>query len=353
MNSVVWSAIWLLAAETAASALNWRGLTILGRRGLPLTLLLLLVCGWWLATGAWAFAWYQPVLGAVIGLLSFTVLTTWLQRNRVPTTILAPGERDGRRIEHVAIPIAGGPLPALLVEPDRGSAIGVLVVHGAGDHKLFYAWPRLYELAAAGFAACAIDVDGHGDNPRVLDFPPVLENVQAGVAWLRERYRQVAVIGISQGGCIAARAVADGVNVDALVLMEAPITVNVTKAVIRREARILAHPAAWALHDEAGTIGLLQGWRTPPQRTRIGTIDLIERLDIVGSVRRVTYPLLLCYAGSDAVVPVAQAHTVAKAAPPGATFVLVPRATHLSLSIDRRVMRTIATWLDATLKAQQ
>lgn len=340
---------WLLAAEIWMSLRRWHGLSIIGPRGVWLTFALLIGDSWLLIVRGEPHSWRTILLGSALGLLLFLLLAVWRQRNLSPTLVFASGERSGRRITDVAIPLEDGPMPGVLVESERGNSVGVLVVHGAGDHKTFYAWPRLHALADAGFAACAIDVDGHGDNPRVLDFPSVLDDVAAGVAWLRERYAQVAVIGISQGGCIAARAVAEGVAVDALVIMEAPITVNVTKAVIRREARIVAHPATWALHREVGTVGLVRGWRTPATRTRIGTVDLIERLDIVGSVSRITCPLLLSYGGSDAVVPVSQARTIAAAAPPDSTLLIVPRATHLSLSIDQRVIAMITRWLHTAL----
>lgn len=345
MIVLIWAVIALLAAEIGASKANWRGLSLLGRRRLPLTLALLMLTGWLLVRQITGLAWWQVALGVPLGLMLFVGVAAWRHRKRTPNAIFVQGERDGRRIQHVAIPIENGPMPGILVEPSSSSTSALLIVHGAGDHKTFYAWPRLHEFAGAGFVVLAIDVDGHGENPRVLSVPDVLEDVRASVAWLRERYARVAVLGISQGGCIAARAVAEGVTVDALVIMEAPITVHVTQAVIRREARIVAHPAAWALHSDVGTLGLIQGWKTTPQRTRIGTVQLIEWLDIVGSVQRVTCPLLLCYAGSDAVVPREQAHTIAAAAPPHARFMLVPRATHLSLSIDRRVLRRIAAWL--------
>lgn len=338
----------ILAADIAIGAVGWRGLTIAGRRWLPLTLPLLGVTLWALFRAVPS----PPAIGIgfLLGVIGFLLLAIWRQRHVTPDALFASDPNSSRHVQSLHIPLDGDHLPAMLVAPRNGSRIGILVVHGAGDHKTHFTWPLLWTLADAGFAACAIDVDGHGENGRVLQFPDVLQNVHAGVAWLRERYDQVAVIGISQGGCISARAVADGLHVDALALLETPISVNVTKAVVRRESLILAHPAAWALHRDVGTIGLARHWRTPPTRTRIGTIDLIARLDALGSVARITAPLLLCYGASDAVVPIEQGHRMAAAAPPGTTFVVVPRATHLSLSIDRRVARLVADWLRQTLQ---
>jgi len=350
LQSILLVLIWVLIAEVAAAALGLEGLTILGPRLLPLSLLLFVAMA--LLLYNLRVGWFLVALSALPGVLTFVGLAVWRQRNRRVETLFMPGSRQGRRIEEVAIPITEGPMPAVLVKPEPGSSIGVLIVHGAGNHKSFFAWPLLHGLADAGFAACAIDVDGHGDNPRWLDFPNVLDNVSAGVNWLRQRYKYVAVLGISQGGCIAARAVAEGVAVDAVLLLETPISVAVTKHVRRSEMRIIGHPAALALHREVGTLGIVRSWQTKPTRTKIGTIDLIERLDILSSVAKITAPLFLCYGASDAVVPLTQAKRVAACAPAETTFVIVPRATHLSLSIDRRVIKQLTRWLHATLVAQ-
>lgn len=344
---LLWTLWWLLVAELLASLARWRGVALLGLRWIVPSAVMFAGLSW-LLIGRQA-----PVSLASggLGLLLFALLSLWRNHGRRPDTILASGERDGRRIAEVAIPLSTEQMPAIVVEPMGGSSTGVLVVHGAGNHKTFYAWPLLHGLADAGFAACAIDVDGHGDNPRFLAFPETLENVTAGVAWLRERYSKVVVLGISQGGCLAARAAADGLVIDALVILEAPVSIKVTKAVIRREARTVALPAAWALHRDVGTIGIVKGWRTKPTRAKIGTVDLIERLNLLESIGRVSCPLLLCYANNDAVVPRQQAHAVAAAAPQGTTFVMLRRATHLSLSIDRRTVRLVCNWLKQAIKA--
>ncbi len=342
---------WILLCEITASALGWRGLSIAGKRW-PLALFPLGILGRWRQAPTFAGASrLERVAARMAGIGAFAALAVWRQRTRTPSTVLTIGERDGRRISAVEITMNEGHLPGLLVEPiHENSDLGVLVLHGAGADKGYYSWPLLFGLTRAGFAACAIDVDGHGVNPRVLNFPDVLDDVAVGVRWLRERYRKVAVIGVSQGGCVAARAVADGVALDALVLLEAPITIDVTKAVQRREMRTVVLPAAWALHRDLGTVGMICGWYGTPVRTRIGTVDLIQRLDIVGSVKRITCPLLLCYARDDAVVPIAQARAVAAAAPPGTPLVVVPAATHLSLPIDRRTIRHVTRWLRTVTK---
>lgn len=345
MIFLLWISWWLLGLELVLGLLDWHALTLLGRRWGWLTLGLFVTVSTvvFSQVSAWP-GWFIPLSG-ICGLVLFGTTVTWRRRHLTPAALLAPGQRYGRHIQELAIPLQGGPLPAILVSPETGSRIGILILHGAGDHKSHFTWPLLHGLADAGFAACAIDVDGHGDNPRTLEFPAVLQNVAAGVAWLRERYDCVAVLGISQGGCIVARAIAEGVKADAVVLLETPTTIHITKRVIRAETLILAHPAAWALHREVGSLGLARSWRTVPTRTTLGTAELIKRLDVLGSVGRINAPLLLVYGGRDAVVPLAQAHAVTGAAPPETTLLVVPRATHLSLSIDRRVAQMVAAWL--------
>ena len=350
MIFLLWISWWLIGLELVMSLLDWHALTLLGRRWYWLTFGLFVTVNIVLISQASVWSWWLISVAGICGLVVFGTTVTWRRRHLTPTALLAPGQRYGRDVLELAIPLQGGPLPAILVTPETGSQVGILILHGAGDHKTHFTWPLLHGLADAGFAACAIDVDGHGDNPRTLEFPAVLQNVAAGVAWLRERYERVAVLGISQGGCIVARAIAEGIEADAVVLLETPTTIHITRSVIRAETLILAHPAAWALHREVGSLGLARSWRTAPTRTTIGTVELIKRLDVLGSVGRINAPLLLVYGGRDAVVPPAQAHAVAAAAPPNTTLLVVPRATHLSLSIDRRVTQMVAAWLRQRLQ---
>ncbi len=181
------------------------------------------------------------------------------------------GTWDTHRASAVEIPMAEGYVPALVFEPDTPSDAAVLLLHGAGAHKTYYSWPLIDGLLDAGITVCAIDIDGHGDNQRTLDFPGVLENVSAPIAWLRERSAWVGVVGVSLGGCIAAHAVATGVQIEALALLEAPADAQVNRRATRNERWTVARRATWELHQYAGTLPLITGWRTAPTRSRIGT----------------------------------------------------------------------------------
>ncbi len=287
-------------------------------------------------------------LGLVLALPLHAALALTRQRALLPATWTGEGIGEHHRATPVEIALRDDTVPALLYEP-HGPAVGAIaLLHGAGAHKSFYSWPLVEALVHAGFAVCAIDLDGHGDNRRVLDFPSVLENVGATAAWLQERWRWTAIVGVSLGGCVAARAVAEGVAVDALAILESPATLAVTRRVVRHEAWTLFRAATWRLHRYAGTLPLIQAWKTEPTRTRIGTADLIRVLDLPASLARISCPLWLCYGGSDLVVPMPEVHRIRAAAPGGTPLVLVPRATHLSLPLDPRALRQLVAWLGAT-----
>ena len=100
------------------------------------------------------------------------------------------------------------------------------------------------------------------------------------VAWLRERYARVGLLGVSLGGCVAARAVADGVAVDALVVLEAPPLLRYTQADVYREAIALARPYLLDIFNDCTAQALIKAWEYPPIRAVISTWDLIAALDV-------------------------------------------------------------------------
>ncbi len=287
------------------------------------------------ASIAWALI--LPPLYLGLSILAGRALT--------PKPWTVPGAFERHRVAAVEIPASEGVIPALLYEPHGFAAGAVLVIHGAGAHKTFYTWPMAEALLHAGFTVCAIDLDGHGDSRRVLDFPSVLDDVQAPLRWLRARWSFVGVVGVSLGGCVSSRAVAEGAMVDALALLEAPITVDITPRVRRREYRTLLRWSAWSLHRYSGTLPLLRAWKTPPTYSRLSTVDLIERLDICGSLAHIHVPLWLCYGTADYVVPLWQVREIKAAAPSGTPLVMLRRATHLTVSLDPRGLQELGAWL--------
>jgi pimeloyl-ACP methyl ester carboxylesterase len=159
----------------------------------------------------------------------------------------------------------------------------------------------------------------------------------------------VGLLGVSLGGCVAARAVADGVAVDALVVLEAPPLLRYTQADVYREAIALARPQLLDIFNDCTAQALIKAWEYPPIRAVISTWDLIAELDVSGSLMQIDAPLLLVYGASDAIVKPDQAAQVWAALPEQAAFHLVPGASHLTMILTPRVLQIIGQWLERTL----
>jgi alpha-beta hydrolase superfamily lysophospholipase len=267
-----------------------------------------------------------------------------------PLLQLRPGTYPDRAIERLDIPMSAGALPALHVVPAAGATAAVCVLHGSGCDKTSYAWRLVDTLVSKRLAVLLIDMDGHGENPRAQSFPQIDENVSAAVGWLRERYARVGVLGISLGGCVAAHAVANGVAVDALAVLEAPPRLHYSQADVYREAAALARPYLLDLFADCTVYHICRAWEYPPIRAAISTWDLIAALDLLGSLPKIGAPLLLMYGGSDAIVKPAQAAQVRAAMPDGATFRLIPWASHLTLILTPRALGSIGEWFHNMLE---
>ena len=335
---------WLGLFELLAGWRGWRGLAWFGsllthRLLLPLppAALLGMRASWGQSAASLALA-LPPALLLQVAASSL--------RNRAldPRLRLRPGRQEDRDIEELHIPMREGYLPALHLVPRSGAAAAVCVLHGSGDHKTAYTWWLADALLAQGLAVLLVDLDGHGENPRAQSYPEITEDVMVAAHWLRERYGRAGVLGISLGGCVAARAAADGAEVDALVVLEAPPILSFTKADMRREALALARPRLLDLFSDCTVEQIVRTWSSAPIRARISTWDLIAALDLLGSLPRIGAPTLLLYGANDAIVKPAQAEQVRRAAPAGAIFRLVPRASHLTLILDRELLREIGKW---------
>jgi pimeloyl-ACP methyl ester carboxylesterase len=225
-------------------------------------------------------------------------------------------------------------------------------VHGSGCNKTFYAWRLVDELLARGMAVLLFDLDGHGASPQVQHWPGTEQNVWAAVGYARARYLQVGLIGYSLGGCLAAHAVAHGLDVDALIVAEAPPRLQFDSRAVRREALALLHPSFWHVLRDSSLYHFVRAWGFTNIRCTIGTHDLIAALDLPRSLPRVAVPLLLVYGNNDAIVPLDQAQTVRECAPPHALFHEAQGASHLSLILDGGALAVIGVWLEQTLLSE-
>jgi pimeloyl-ACP methyl ester carboxylesterase len=276
-----------------------------------------------------------------------------------PLRRLDPGVYSDRTVTRVELPMLEGQMPALYITPrgaERTADAAVCVLHGSGCDKTYYAWRMADAIVARGMAALLVDLDGHGESPRLQCFPEMLEDATEGVAWLRARHARVGLVGVSLGGCLAARAVADGLRVDALALLEAPPHLSYSREDMLREAQALSEPFLLDLFGESTAYHLgytvydlvrVQGG--PRIRCTIGTVELIAALDLLGSLGRISTPLLLFYGGRDSIVRPDQAEQARRAAPEQATFRVVPEASHLSLILHPGALREMGEWLEREL----
>jgi pimeloyl-ACP methyl ester carboxylesterase len=298
----------------------------------------------------------RAVLALLLSLgpaLSIQLLLS-LVRNRHlnPRARLLPGA-EGRLVEHIRLALGDSYVPALHITPLDQPALGaVAVMHGSGSNKASYSWRLVDVLLGRGLAVLLIDIDGHGDSPRVQSFPGIEQDAVVAVAWLRDRYSWVALSGYSLGGCLAAHAIAQGLKVDALVVNEAPPRLQFDDAAVQREALRLLRPDFWHVLADSSLYHFVRSWGPINIRATISTWALVDQLDLLGSLPRIGTPLLLVYGAADAIVPPAQAEQVRAAKPAHATSHLVPGASHLSLILDAQALAIQADWLEAQFKAQ-
>lgn len=262
-----------------------------------------------------------------------------------PMRSLVPGDYPQRRVERLDIPLDDGHVPALHIAPMGGAKAAVCVAHGSGCNKTFYIWRLVDAMLERGLAVLLIDLDGHGENPRAQRFPEMLDSIAGPVNWLRERYERVALIGYSLGACLAGRAVANGLQVDAVALLQGPPKLVFSKREERREGILLLRPSMYHMSADSSVYHIIRAWQSWPIRAAISTWDLIDLLDIKQSIQQINAPLLLAYGGKDAIVPISQAMDVHAVLPPRADWHVVKQASHLSLILEPEMLQVMGDWL--------
>ena len=206
-----------------------------------------------------------------------------------------------------------------------------------------------------------VDLDGHGESPRPQAYPTIIESVAGPARWLRARYEWVGLLGMSLGGAVTARAAAEGAPCDALVIWEAPPRLRLTAEEYRRvqirEGLRLARPTLLHLFRDGTAYHVVRAWQTSGIRASIGTWDLFDALDLLGSLGRVRErggrpPLLLVYAGRDAVLHAGTDEEVRSAMAGWGEFHLVRGASHVSLPIEPETIAVTVAWLERVLTTE-
>lgn len=255
-------------------------------------------------------------------------------------------------------------MPGLLLgPPDGGQKINgaaVCIVPGAGDTKISFKWRLVKALLAHGFTVLTIDPPGHGQyRHRPLSYPDCLSAIPAAVQFLRAQpeIERVGVIGISLGGAMTLRALAEQSTggdclIDALAIVATPTRLNYTKALFYGELwrTVFGAPSLWLLR-EATLKQIRESWYTGGYRSRHSTAQLFELLNPVESIKRLrNLPVLLVYSRRDLVAPPEQAEAMRRAAPQ-ARFAETTKASHVMLTLMPEVNFLIAGWLKEQIRS--
>ncbi len=97
-------------------------------------------------------------------------------------------------------------IPGVMIAPDSPQAAALVLHHYGGSKEQMFG--LAFALAEKGVAALTIDSCGHGENRAPIG-PEILTEVEAALAWLRERYGGAACTGLSIGGRLALMSSAD------------------------------------------------------------------------------------------------------------------------------------------------
>ena len=198
----------------------------------------------------------------------------------------------------------------------------VLIVHGFKGFKDWGMFPTLAErVARAGFTAISFNMSGSGvDQQGEFSFPErfgrdtytaELEDLRRVMDALAEGALGVApserlgIVGHSRGGAIAILAAARDPRIQALV----------TWAAVSEMHRWKDQVAEWRARGRLDVVNTRTGQVLPLYTDLLDDLEQnAEALDLSAAASRITVPWLLLHGGSDAAVPVAEAHALAASA---------------------------------------
>jgi len=256
--------------------------------------------------------------------------------------------------------IVPGLAAAHRVGGDRAQPAGdrpaVCIIPGAGSNKTVFLWRLVQALLAEGLIVLTIDPPGHGDyRHRPMAYPDSLSAVAAAVSFLKAQpeVTQVGVLGISMGGALAIRYLAENTNEDhnvaALVVMVTPVRLKLNRAVLFQERWNTFRAPILSLLREITFRQIWQSWHTGGYRSHLSTKALIELLNPADGVRHLNdRPLLLAYSRRDRVASPESAWSMREAAP-WATFLESKKASHVTLVLTPEINQRIARWLKEQL----
>ncbi|MFQ5612648.1 MAG: alpha/beta hydrolase family protein [Anaerolineae bacterium] len=291
--------------------------------------------------------WLAPA-ASLLALIVLAGVASCVPPEPTPEVIFQPNPAPEFVCRAVSIPDGEYSGPGLLIHPDEPGDKAICLIHGSGCHKSYFLWRIVPAFLAQGLTVLSIDLPGHGDyRGRPLAYPNALSAIPAAIAFLKDQpgIKKVGLAGISLGGAFAARAVADGLAVDALAMVQVPIEVTLNQTLVRRETWATLRAPILDLLQETTFLKLRKMWLDGGYVGEHNVVDVLQRLDPLAAASKLgSTPTLLFYARRDAVARPAHAWALKQAAP-HAEILLWPRLSHVTLVMHRAACACLARWL--------
>jgi uncharacterized protein len=217
---------------------------------------------------------------------------------------------------------------ALWLPDDAGTRVpGVVIVHGAGSRKENHAdFARL--ATAAGWAALAFDLPGHGSSDGTMSGNAVDDVIRMAHLLCSEEgvdARRIAVRGSSLGGFLAISAAARAREIAGVIAICPASPDHLSRGVRRGDLEMrIGDPLA------------LEAW--------LAAQDLGEAVESISG-----RPLILMHAEGDIQIPSDHSEELFDRAGQPSELVIVPGGTHRTVQHDPELQATALRWLERQL----
>lgn len=308
-----------------------------------------------------------PSLNEIVARAAYGLASRVPAASPMADRVQVPGTYETHALERARIPRDDGTadfLPGSLFTPRERSGGTVLLLHGAVTWALPPYAACIEALLARGLRVLAIELDGHGENPRAFAPAGVGTNAPAALRWLAARpdvdAARLGVMGVSLGGACALRATADDPAVRAVVTVCTPLALKpanpvqqvvefssgtFTPAGIAMMATMPAKHLMAFLEDGIRVEGHAAPLHMLDARTPLLVDEAVKGLDPLGSAARLGDRAYLAIHGDwDTVAPADHARRLHAAATGPRDLVVSAARNHFTIMWCPRAMGAAADW---------